>query len=123
MNNTLKTAAASAVLSLGLAFSAQAERFNNDGPLTCNGQMFAGDYLAIQHPSFAPITADMLNLAIGDNVVANIENNSSYFLQITPVNPSTDCDDFMRDLMDTGLFKSVEPNAIIGFDGPGIDIN
>lgn len=122
MNNTLKTAATSAVLSLGLAFSAQAERINTEGPFTCEGQMFAGDYIAIPHPSFAPITTDVLNLAIGDNIVANIDD-SSYFLQITPVNPSTDCDDFMRDLMDTGLFKSVEPNAIVGFDGPSIDIN
>lgn len=122
MNNTLKTLATSAALSISLAFTAQAERINIEGPFTCEGQMFGGDYLAIQHPSFAPITADTLNLALGENMIASVEGSSS-FLQITPINPGRDCDDVIQDLMNTGLFKSVEPNSIISIDPIELGIN
>lgn len=120
MNNTLKIIAASAVTSIGLAFAASAERIDNEGPAICEGQMFGGDYLAIPHPSYAGITTDILNLAIGDTIVANIDDQGPFHL-VTPINQGTDCNDFMRELMDTGLFESIEPNWILGIGGPGPD--
>lgn len=119
MGQILKTAALAASISIAAAFAANADRTDTDGPLMCEGQMFAGDYLATPNTD-TPITADLLNIALGESLVSEVSGNE-YFLQITPVDLTMDCDDFMQDLMSTGLFKNVSPNAILGIGGPGPD--
>lgn len=121
MGQNFKTVALAATLSIGTAFAAHAERLGTDGPQMCEGQMFAGDYLAT--PSVeTPITADLLNIALGESLVSEVSGNE-YFLQITPINPTIDCDSFMEDLMDTGLLDNVEPNWIVGFGNPIIALD
>ncbi|MFP4314273.1 MAG: hypothetical protein ACLFR0_08095 [Alphaproteobacteria bacterium] len=119
MKNSVTALGSAAVLSLGLAFSAQAERINNEGPLVCEGQMFGGDYLAKARNGLPNISADLLNIALGEAKVAAVEDHGA-FLQITPINQGDDCNDFMDALESTGLLDYVEPNWVLGFNQPSI---
>ncbi len=120
MKPSLQTVTTAAALSLALTFSAQAERFNTDGPLTCQGQLFDGGYIATSENEKLKLSADLLNIASGKNLVSDVTNLSGNVVLITPLNPSTDCNDFMKSLTDTGLIKNIEPNYMVGIDGPGI---
>ena len=121
MKNTLTTLGASAALSMGLVFAAQAERINTEGPYACNGQAFAGDYLAQSSLNDGELSADLVNVALGETLVSDVTDHGS-FVEISLINPGRDCDDVMQDLLDTGLFDSVSPNWIMQINGPGIEI-
>lgn len=83
--------------------------------VACEDQFTSGQYIAKHHPSFAPITAEQLNQAIGEDLVATVRSLSTNLnlLIIVPENPKADCTQFMNKLKDTGLFEYIQPDYIV----------
>ena len=120
--NKVKTAAAAAVLSVGAVFSAQASQTQTDTPGFCQGHMYGGDYIVQANPTFAPLSVHDFNIPAGEDLVADVTPIGSGYL-ITPSDPNIDCDYFMDTLEQNPVVRHIEPNWIMGFDGPGRDIN
>lgn len=84
----------------------------------CNGAMYSGEYIAAFHPSFAPITKDDLNAALGRDAVADLRPLSGNTFLIQPAISGEDCNAFMKAVQGTGLVRYVEPNYIVGINPP-----
>ena len=115
-NNLLKLAGIA--LSASLIFSqASAGQLNENtsGPLTCNGNLYGGDYIATLNTDSPELTADLFNIAAQQQLVDQIEPLGRTSILITPSFIGQDCHEFMDDIKDTGLVRSIEPNYIQGF--------
>jgi len=123
MKPSLKAAGVAAALTLGATFTAQAERLDADNATICQNQMYGGNYIAQFNPSFAPVEPMHFNLPNGEDLVADIQPLSGNSFLITPSNPNRDCDTFMTAMKQNGIIQSIEPNWIMGFDGPSFDVN
>lgn len=116
---TISSMAASAALAIGLAFGAAASNAQTAPQMgTCDGKPFAGDYIVVPHPSFAPMTKEMFNIAAQETLVGKLETLgvSGSYLVATPTDSSMDCKDFMKKMRDTGLVKDIEPDWLIKID-------
>lgn len=104
---------------LGMVFLGVASAASADTSVktqTCNGQLFSGDYIAKQYPSFAPLTVQNFNDAAGEVIVGAVTDSG--LLLVTPADPNADCNIFMDKIMDTNLLEWVEPNYLLHHTNP-----
>jgi len=107
MNPFARILAASAIFTASAAAAQEPA-----GTVSTCFNMHHDGYLVMPLPGYTPLSADDFNNSLGEKLVASVVNPRTGYLKIQPVDPASDCRQFMARMRTSKHVETIEPDWI-----------